>query len=204
MGVSSDASIARGAAQTVDDAFLALGLPTHGVEFSLGGDTLGWTFSEQYAEVSLNPRRCWRYRLGVEEFLRKNWASGEELSIIVGHLAFASLLRRELLSCFSAVYAFIRFVNKPQMLWDSVRRELQWALALLPLARRDLAAQCWHQVHASDASPWGRGILVGERDPFAVQACGRICERWRFGKTDEHHRSARAHAFFHSPDMLSP
>ena len=50
----------------------------------------------------MTPRRLWKLRLGVLELLSQGWATGQLVEKLLGHLTFASLLRRELLSCFQA------------------------------------------------------------------------------------------------------
>eukprot|EP00959_Pyramimonas_sp_CCMP1952_P323315 6765591-Pyramimonas_sp.AAC.1 len=47
---------------------------------------------------------------------------------------------------------------------------------------------------ASDASPRGRGVVEGERDPALVQRAGRVNERWRCSKDGELSAKARLHA----------
>eukprot|EP00959_Pyramimonas_sp_CCMP1952_P364545 7634027-Pyramimonas_sp.AAC.1 len=65
------------------------------------------------------------------------------------------MLRRELLSCFRAVYALIeKNPDSPSKLRPAVLRELRWAQALLPLLECDLAKPWGPRAYARDASPW--------------------------------------------------
>lgn len=157
------------------------------MESTIGGDTLGWHFDEGRPQVMITPRRLWKLKLGIDELLSQGWASGKLIEKIVGHLTFAALLRRELLSCFEAVYVFVRkHYHTKVRLWPQVRRELFWAKSLLPLVCRDLGAEWCSEVHASDASTWGRGVAVMKSDVEKVRAQARIQDRWRFNREQEH------------------
>ena len=70
-------------------------------------------------------RQLWKLKMGTEELLDQGWASGKLIEKVVGHLTYAALLARELLSCFEAVYVFIKkhYAAKAR-LWPRVRREL--------------------------------------------------------------------------------
>ena len=136
--------------------------------------------------VRPTPRRIWKIRLGIEELLRRGSATGKEMQVVIGHVSFCFLLRRELLSTLGAVYAFGRRAEGVKMvLWPAVRRELRWAVALLPLVYRRLDAG-WHgRVMATDASPTGLGAVHGERPLDEVSRIGRINERWRYQRGEE-------------------
>ena len=63
--------------------------------------------------------------MGITGLLQRKKVSGKELSKITGHFTFRALIRRELLSCLSAVFAFQeRHWSERTMLWDSVKTEL--------------------------------------------------------------------------------
>ncbi|CAK0790921.1 unnamed protein product, partial [Prorocentrum cordatum] len=101
----SEAS-AIAAARQVDHHMRAVGLPTHGVESGVGGETLGWSFDSNSPVISLNPRLRWKLYLGIQEVLRRGFCSGKEMVRIVSHITSRVLIRRELLSCLGAVYKF--------------------------------------------------------------------------------------------------
>ena len=144
---------ARGAAEAVHAQLEAAGLPTHGVESSVGGDTLGWSYGRDLATFSPSARRVWRWRYAAQELLRRGWASPDDVRSVLGHATFMALCRRELLSCFSAAYAFAQQGgDRPRRLWAGVRRELRWFGALLALARRRLDAPWSPEVSVVDAS----------------------------------------------------
>ena len=66
-----------------------------------------------------------------------------------------------------------------------MRRELRWFAALIPLLGRQLDAEWSSRVYVTDASFWGRGVCVGNREPEKVAEAGRINERWRFRRDVE-------------------
>ena len=184
--LSQDGKTARERAEQVQAALQSRGLPTHEVEASIGGETLGWEFSDVEPGVHLSRRRLWKYRLGIQELLKIGYCSSRTLERIVGHLTFAGLVRREFLSVFQAVYVFIRkgFGEKTP-LWPAVRRELHWASSLLPLLHRDFGMSWSNEVFATDASLWGRGVTSAVREVEAIRSLGQINERWRFSATEE-------------------
>ena len=65
----------------------------------------------------------WKLRFGVQELLKKGWSDGKTVEKVIGHLTFAVLLRRELLSCFQACYVFVRkMYTKHCRLWPKFHR----------------------------------------------------------------------------------
>lgn len=81
--------------------------------------------------------------------------------MIVGHFTFICLARRPTLSICQALYAFIeQYGRKHARIWDAVKCELRWAVALLPLMCRNLVAPWSSTVVTSDASTYGRGVCL--------------------------------------------
>ena len=120
------------ATQLVESALNKAGQPTHGATTTQGGETLGWQIDSELPIIGINPRSAWRIRLGLKELIRLGWASGDTVRIVVSHFTYRALLRRELLCCFSAAYAFIQSAGSHRCkLWPSVLRELQWASSLI-------------------------------------------------------------------------
>ena len=186
VALAQQPGIVAEAAALVGAEFQARGLPTHPVESGVGMDTLGWHFSESSPSVAVTPRRLWKLRFGVQELLKKGWSDGKTVEKIIGHLTFAALLRRELLSCFQACYVFVRkMYTKHCRLWPEVRRELRWAVSLLPLVQRNLSAEWSDEVFASDASLWGRGVVSSQRDRSLIREQGQYRDRWRFSRDEE-------------------
>ncbi|CAK0830780.1 unnamed protein product, partial [Prorocentrum cordatum] len=142
---------------------------------------LGWVFDGERGALRPKNRRVWRLRLGLLELLKKGYATGRQVGEVAGHYAFIALAQRPMLSVFNAVYSFSRkYFSRVMKLPPSVRRELQWAAALLPLAWSDLRAPRGSMVHASDASEEGGGVCQKEVDVDIIRAAGRDEERWRF------------------------
>ena len=62
--------------------------------------------------------------------------------MLLGHITWAMLLRREALALLGSVYAFARQdAALPLRLWSSVRKELRWVASLLPLFATDTSLQ---------------------------------------------------------------
>ncbi|CAK0829401.1 unnamed protein product, partial [Prorocentrum cordatum] len=82
---------------------------------------------------------------------------------LIGHLTFVLLLRREMLILLSASYLFIsKCYARRVRLWPSMRRELSWMRALLPLVWADLRGT------------WAPSVMA------VVGRVGRVRESWRF------------------------
>ena len=77
------------------------------MEITAGGELLGWTFGDEAPAMRVSPGRAWKLRLGIEALLDRGTCSGDELRAVIGACTFAALVRRESLSVFSAVYAYM-------------------------------------------------------------------------------------------------
>ena len=134
--------------------------------------------SRDFPCVGVNPRIAWKIRLAIMEVLALGFASGDTVCVLVSHFTCRALIRRELLACLSAVYAFSRVVGSRHVqLWPSVVRELKWACCFIMLAGRDLSA-CWDvSVMAVDASSWGLGAVQRDLPLADIAAMGRQSER---------------------------
>ena len=115
--------------------------------------------------LAVRPKCLWRLRLAIEKLLRIGKCSGTLMKVLLGHVTWSSLLRREALCLLRASYAFsAKAGSQPLPLWRSVREELWRVRCLLPLLQADVLAP-WHgQIVASDASEYGLG-LVRRRPP---------------------------------------
>eukprot|EP00959_Pyramimonas_sp_CCMP1952_P216043 4518828-Pyramimonas_sp.AAC.1 len=79
--------------------------------------------------------------------MRRGRCSGALMRVLVGHITWTTLIRREGLSILQSVYAFVEFAGAtPSTLWQSVRRELWQVRCLLPLLRLDVSAEWHHRV----------------------------------------------------------
>ncbi|CAK0867752.1 unnamed protein product [Prorocentrum cordatum] len=104
-------------------------------------------------------RRCiWRLRRALYVVLRRRSLSGKLMEILIGHLTWAGLIRRECLSFLCEVDAFQHAAGS-----DTIR--LQPGVV---------------QVLASDASDFGLGVSSRLLDPRLVASIGRCSERRRF------------------------
>eukprot|EP00959_Pyramimonas_sp_CCMP1952_P455853 9472227-Pyramimonas_sp.AAC.1 len=70
------------------------------------------------------------------------------------------MLQRPMLSLFHAICEFCRRSrDRRQPLWTSVMRELAWFRALLRCVTALLSRAWCDRVAATDASPWGFGVV---------------------------------------------
>ena len=145
------------------------------------------------SRVSIKSSRLWRLRGALSTVLRRGSISGKAMQILVGHITWAMLVRRESLSILSATYAYASQMGSVNgVLWPSVRRELGWVSALLPMMFTDLSRVWSPKVAFSDACPFGIGVVAGKVDGAVVKSVGEVSERWRFSV--EAAVAARRHA----------
>ena len=92
---------------------------------------------------------------------------------MLGKFTNLFLLHRLSLATFSSVHAFVRKLGaRTARLWPSVLRELQRALALLPLIRAELDRAVAPVLLQTDASATGFGVVyIGSAPPT----------KWGFG-----------------------
>lgn len=124
------------------------GLRAHPVEGGRGGEALGWFFSAEEPLMSAKPQRLWRVRLALQHAMRRATLCGREIDVLIGHCTHLFLARRELLSCFSPGYKFMREAPVQAQVWTTVRRELRWAVALCCFCQRHLAMEVSREVLA--------------------------------------------------------
>ncbi len=98
-----------------------------------------------------------------------------------------------------ACYTFAKtFGGQRANLWPTVRRELGWMAAVLPLLCHNMRADWSDTVHCSDASPQGFGVCYRKVNLGEVQSVARQAEVWHFRA--EATIDARANAL--RPDVL--
>lgn len=160
---------------------------THSISF------VGLSFNGVTGCISLKPERIRKLQRAIHELLVRNFASGSLLEVILGHLTWAIMCRREGLSILKSCYAFVH-ENKenPCRLWPTVRAELETVSALLPLFRSKINIGWSEDVTASDSSPFGYGICCRKVERDIVQMIGGQCEKWRYRFEDA--VDARKHA----------
>ncbi|CAK0847592.1 unnamed protein product, partial [Prorocentrum cordatum] len=127
----------------------------------LAGDrtVLGWDISCRAAVLRPTRARVWRARLCVRAVLRRGRISGNILERLVGHMGFISLVRRESLSVFDTLFAFIRrFYSEEAPLWPSVINELAIWEGIAPLLWRNLKAAAAAAVSDDPEAQWLSGV----------------------------------------------
>ena len=142
------------------DTLRAAGLPVHeeaeATTFLIG---LGLQFDGQNLRVRISSERRWKLRQALKALCKRRTASPRQLQMILGHISFAFLLRRPLLSILvhSFRFAYLEQEFRPRSLWMSVKKELEVASSLLTLAFADLDLQTSVRVGVSDASKRRKG-----------------------------------------------
>lgn len=177
--------------QCIIEACGTHGLPVHEIEpASLQAEFVGLEFDR--GKLSIKAKRLRRLKFAISAILRRKKVSGRLSEVLVGHLTWALLVRRESLSILQQVYVYIReHYETPATLPPSVREELCQSASILPLLRADLTAPWSSDVICSDASPFGIGACHQKIDPKGVSAIGRCQEKWRF-ETEDHINARRA------------
>ena len=205
VGLSKNEQEVRAVTEQVAAALQAAGLPTHPVEVSQGGDTLGWRFDEEAPTLGVNPLTAWRIKMAFEEISQRDWIQGDHLEVLIGHFTVRALLRRELLSCLGACYAFCRqHRGRLGRVWCSVHRELKWVASLIMMAFRDMAAPWDEELLAVDASHWGVGVVSRSIPSEQARELGRYSERWRFSRQEEQWLAPRTSALDQQIRMIVP
>ena len=168
------------------------GLVTHEItSASTSNEFVGLEFKGN--RVSIKRRRLWRIKFAIDTVLRRKFLSGACLRILVGHITWALLIRREGFALLSSCYMFIeKHTDKQTRLWPSVLRELSQIESILPLLSAELDISWYRKIAAVDASNFGIGVCERELDVDRVGDIGRVSERWRFKVEDAIH--ARKHA----------
>ncbi|CAK0841243.1 unnamed protein product, partial [Prorocentrum cordatum] len=186
--------------QRVRDSLDAAGLTCKGLEGPSAEATFtGLVFDEAKGRVGLSRRRMWRIRLSLLHVADRGSATGDEVRVLLGHFTWGALVRRELLSIFSAAYRFATWAGgRRRRLWSAVEAELRIAAALVVFGyvdcrrRPDPVVLATDACGATDADAGGFGVVSRAWDPRDV---GRACaqaERWRYRVSEA--VSARAHA----------
>ena len=157
-----------------------IGLSVHEEEdASTSGEFVGLELRNN--RISIKVKRIWRIRLALQQILARGFISGAGLEIIIGHITWILMVRREALSILNECYTFIRHHRSSIIsLPPGVRRELWQISSLLPLFHSDLGAGWSGDIIASDASPAGLGVTYSSIPPETVGAIGRVRERWRY------------------------
>ena len=182
-GLAAIAGRLRGLRLTVHEEVGA----THNTSF------VGLNFDGIKGTVSLKPGRIIKLQKAIRELVERNFCSGELMQLILGHITWALMTRREGLSILKSCYAFVhQNQSKACRLWPSVRWELQTIAALLPLFKGRINVGWSDDLIASDSSPFGCGVCHRKISPEICSDIGSQSERWRFRFEDA--VDARKHA----------
>jgi hypothetical protein len=159
----------------------ACGLTVHEVEeCETSSKILGWEFDEN-GNFRPSRHRIWRRRMAIRHVLRRGRISGSQLERLLGHIAFASLGKREMFSMLGECYTFVqRHHGYEAPLWKSVRKELSCWESLAPLIVQKLGSDWSQNVLAVDASEWGLGVVASSFTRHEVKQYSNFNERWRF------------------------
>ena len=156
------------AAERGSGTLVKAGLPVHFVTCSSGRETLGWEFDLVRPVVGLSRRGLWRLRVAMLHVGSLGWASEDEISSLVGHFTFRSLVR------------------------SSKLLSVRLTLSLNAGAVRDAACGCpssvnfelsaprCSEVSLLDASTWSGAVVAASIPVAVVKETGRCYDRWRF------------------------
>ncbi|CAK0904200.1 unnamed protein product, partial [Prorocentrum cordatum] len=170
-------AVVRDVVARVRGRLVAAGPPTHEAQGSVGGDALGWHFTEG-GRCSMSLRTARRLRQAPLRVVKLGRASGREMSALLGHFTTRGLIRREVLSASQACFAFAQqFKSGRGQLWPSVRRELRWMASPVFVAARELGAPWCSRARVFDASEWGCGVMSKTIDTRDVQIIGSYSDR---------------------------
>jgi len=175
----------RQALEGLCDVMSSQGLVMHEKELSSNSvEVLGVTLDCASRCTRASGKRFWRVRGALRYLLWKGRCTGSCLEVIVGHCTFLGLIRREILSVFHTVYAFMEAnYNIVSQLWVSVREELAAFLGLTFFLESGWERHWNSAAMASDASLTGWGLARSWWHPCQVAEVGRVRERDRFRRT---------------------
>ena len=173
---------------TVDSAAAAIrkqlrkwGLVVHEISLAdLEGEFTGLDFCNGHI-LRVKRKRLLRLRQALSHLCKRQRASGTLMRVIIGHICWVCLLRRESLCLLDACYKFATAAgNRVIPFWKSVLFELDAIAGILPLIQTDISS-VWHPtISCSDASLFGIGNCIKRVCPEVVGRVGRCSERWRY------------------------
>ena len=126
-------------------------------------------------------RKGWRLRRALQAVLARGVISGRALEVLVGHITWSVMVKREGFAILDNVYTHIQaHYNIHAPLCSAGRMELFQVMGVLPLLRAHTRA-AWHdRLTMSDASPFGIGVVDRQVEGEAIGVIGRCVEKWRF------------------------
>ena len=136
---------------------------------SLRMPILGLDFDGETHELSVTAERAVALRSSCLRLVATGFASGKQLEVLLGHMIWAGLVRRPVLSVLSHIYHFVRACDDLTVvrpIWKSVKNELIQIAYLTPLMFASLSSPVFDKVICTDASSTG-GAVVATRFPRA-------------------------------------
>lgn len=124
---------------------------------------LGLEFDGLKHTLSVTPERAWSLRAHCLRLVHQHVASAKQLEVLLGHVIWAGLVRRPVLSVLNKVYHFLRAdpdVKSIRPLWRSVKQELLLIAYLVPLMFADMSPPVFDKVMCTDASSTGGAVTV--------------------------------------------
>ena len=109
------------------------GMVVHEVQAaSLHNEFVGIEFRGQGHVVAVRARRIWKLRAALRAVVRRGTCSPKTMEVLVGHITWSCLLRREALSILSAVYVFSSLQEKrPNRIVEKCREGIESHLSLV-------------------------------------------------------------------------
>ncbi|CAK0887559.1 unnamed protein product, partial [Prorocentrum cordatum] len=166
----------------VTRALEAWGLPVHSLDTASAVSVFtGLEINGELGAVRVKPASVVRLRQALLAVLRRGAASPRMLEVLLGHIAWTMICKRETLCILSSVYAF-KSQKDPGVrpLWASAKFELWCVASILPLWTSHMNIPWGSHVPASDASPIGVGVCTRREVGPRVADIGRQAERWRY------------------------
>ena len=110
---------------------------------------------------------------------------GKVWGILLAHMTCASLLRRDVLSCFYALHRFVRTnYTTAAPLWRTARQEVEAFVGQMPPIEAKLPWPWSDLIGATDASETGYGVCMASWESGRSAMVGRTSERSRLKKRE--------------------
>jgi hypothetical protein len=139
-----------------------------------GVDCLGIELVGRDRTLAPRADKLQRLRMDTMAMLARGCCTGNELAVLVGRWTWLCLVTRPALSCFAAVYRFMKASGRRLFaLWHSVANELLLVARLSPLFVASLASDWFPAAIATDASSWGQGVVVANAPAPLLEVAAR-------------------------------
>eukprot|EP00971_Amphidinium_carterae_P292669 5810320-Amphidinium_carterae.1 len=174
--------------QRAQQAIETAGLPTHEVQRAeTNAQVLGWEFDGKSGRIGVKPEKAWKLLKALSWVLSREYVEPKTIEKLVGHLTFASLVARPVLSTFRATYSFLNKFRgvRSTRLWPSVRRELLIYRGMIPLMRANIRLEVSNTVFCTDASGWGFAVCAKSCPSTDVCEAVKRNDRWLFSRESE-------------------